>query len=547
MGIILKRLLILLIIILVATTPLAGCAGVKKSEEASAKAVAKGGAIVVGCGEEPVSLNPFLPDGTSAATKTVLSNVLWGLLVVTPDLRYAPRIAESVPTLENGLVTENPFTVVYKIRKDAVWSDGTPITSWDVRFTWDTIMNTKKGVVDSSGYNKIARVYTPDNKTVKLIFKEPYPAYKDLFSTSYPIMPKHILKGKAYKKVLDELLTFASGPYKFKEWKRKGHITIVRNDRFWGKAPYIDRVTFKFIPKGSERLSKFLNGNLDAIYPLAAREALDYRNEIAGKEIKNDPGLVWEHVGFNLSKQPVSDPNVRKAIANAIDRDRMAHEATGEGEILNSIIVPDQREYYSPAWTRYGHDIEKAQGYLEKAGYQKDASGFYQKDGKPLKITISITRDDPAREKTARIIEENLKAIGINASIRSTNRKTFFDSWIPTGNYQMALWAWRANPEPELSYQFSSDETSSPSLNYYRYSDKTVNDMLRDASSATNASKRALLYRKIQEEISEDIVVIPLYCHPQIIAYSTKIGGVKNNVSLEGPFWNLGEWWVSKE
>ncbi|MBE0448051.1 MAG: peptide ABC transporter substrate-binding protein [Actinobacteria bacterium] len=543
-----KRLLMFLIVTSLLVTTLAGCTGSKRgggTEPAVAKKPIKGGSIIIGCDQEPVILNPFLPDGTSIATKMVISNVLWGLLVVTPSLEYAPRVAESVPTLENGLVTENPFAVTYKIKEQAVWSDGTPITSHDVKFTWETIMDPKRRVADRSGYDKIEHIYTPDDKTVKLVFREPYAAYKDLFSTVYCILPKHILEGKSYDEMLNDILMFASGPYKFKEWEHGDHLTIVKNERFWEEGPYIEKVTFKFMPKVSEQLSKFTNDEVDVIYPTSNRMVLDHLKGLKDKKVEDDPGLIWEHIALNLSRPPLDDINIRKAIAHAIDKERIALEATGRGQVLDSIVMPTQKHYYTPAWKRYSFSIEKAKGYLAKAGYRKGAGGIYEKDGKHLVLTISTTSGDLSREKAEKIMKGDFEAAGMKLEIRNTDRSSLFNSWIPKGNFQIAIWAWLASPEPQLNYLFASDKIPSSGLNYYRYRDDEVTKMLNSLPGVLHVGERALTYRKIQEKISDNVVVIPLYRRPQVLAYDKKINGVKNNVSFEGPFWNLEDWWIS--
>jgi len=540
----LKPLLLLLVVKLLLLTFLAGCVGEQK--KGSPGSPVKGGSIVIGCDQEPVTLNPFSAEGASFATRAVTSNILWGLLGVSPELGYVPRIAESVPTLENGLVTENPFSVTYKIDRRATWSDGTPITSWDIKFTWDTIMDPKRNITDRSGYDMIERIYTPDEKTVKLVFREPYADYKDLFSTTFPIMPKHILEDYSYDDVLDEFISFASGPYKFNEWERGRHLTIVRNELFWRDPAYIDSVTFKYAPKTGGQVSSFADGKLDAVFTVDTA-SLEQLRELGGKEIKNDPGLAWEHVAFNLSRQPLDDVNVRKAIAHAIDREKTALNVTGNNKVLNSVFMPTQKTYYEPAWKKYDFDTGKAKKYLEKAGYREGARGIYEKNGKPLVLTLSIISGDFSREKAAKIMKEDLEAAGIGLEIRSAGKNNFFGSRIPRGDFDMAIWAWPATPEPKLDYLFASDRIPPAGLNYYRYSDAEATKTIKSLSGILQIDKRASAYKKVQEKISDDAVVIPLYQRPQILAHDKRINGVKSSASFEGPFWNLSEWWIFKE
>lgn len=503
--------------------------------------------IVIGCDTEPTILNPFLPDGTSIATKLVTSNILWGLLAVTPDLQYTPHIAEQVPTLDNGLVTKDPFTVTYDIKKNAIWSDGTPITSADVKFTWEIIMNGNYPIADRSGYDKIERIDTPYEKTVRLVFREPYAAYRNLFSTAYPILPKHILEGKRFTEAMNDFLTFASGPYKFKEWDRGKQLVIVRNETFWEGKPRIGMVTFKFIPKRNVRLAALENGEIDVGYSPTDEEAPASLKEIKDKKADIRPGLIWEHIGFNLSKPPLNDINVRRAIAFVVDRNKVALTAIGKAEVLNSVLVPEQKQFYTPAWNRYSNDARKSADYLTAAGYQKGSDGFYEKGGKPLVITISTTAGNPTREKIEKIIKDDLARAGIRTEIKNTDDDNFFNHWLPEGNFELGVWAWLESPEPNLDHLFVSDKIPPAGQNYYRYHNPDIDSLLNSAVTTIDTSGRANLYHQIQEKISSDLVVIPLYQHPQVIIYDKRIGGVANNATYEGPFWNLSKWWAAKE
>lgn len=535
-----------------------GCDGIKlggvalfgPAKPTSPKTPQRGGHLTIGCAQEPTSLNPFLPGGSTVATKLVTSNILWGLLAVTPDLKYAPRIAEKVPTVENGLITRNPFTVTYDIRKDAVWSDGTPITSEDVKFTWETIMNPAYQIADRSGYDKIERIDIPYDKTLRIVFKEPYAAYKELFSTTCPILPKHILEHQGFSDAINDLLPFASGPYKFKEWVHGDHLTIVRNEGFWGDDAYIDKVTFKFLPKGVTQVTNLSEGAIDVLYPSDDKRVTDKIKLIPGTAGFSDPGMLWEHLAFNTSKPPLNDINVRKAIAYAIDRKKIAEAATGEPDVLDSIIIPEQQAFYSPAWSKYGANKNRSDRvgeYLARAGYKKGRDGIFEKNGTPLVIKISTAYGNPTREEVEKIIQEDLRTAGIKLEIDNADSNTFFNRRLANGDFEMGLWAWLEDPEPGMDFIFADDRIPPAGENYYRYNNPEVTAVLKTMPTVIDDAKRANLYREVQEKIANDAVVVPLYQHFQVVAFNKKVNGVINNISFEGPFWNLSNWWISKE
>jgi len=543
----LKRPYLRLLTLLVSISLLVSLTGGCQQDGESESRPVKSEKVTIGVTDEPTILNPFLPPGTTQATKNITSSVLWGLLYVTPDLKYAPRLAEEVPTVENGQVKKDPFTVTFNIKEDAVWSDGEPVTSYDLRFTWEMIMNGEYPIADRSGYDKIERIDTPYKKTARIVFKEPYSAYLDLFSTTHPLLPRHLLEGRDFNEVMNDFITFSSGPYKFKNWKRGEQLTLVKNEKFWDKEPYVSEVTFKFVPKTDDLLNKLTDGEIHAAFLTSDRASLESLASNKSFGIKVSPGMLWEHLAFNMSKAPYNDINIRRAIAHVIDKVRLSTEATGEVQVLDSVLVPQQKFFYAPAWSKYDYDLEKSAGYLVKAGYKKGKSGYFEKDGAPLTVAISVATGDPLREEASKLIKADLERAGFKADVKSADPNTFFNSWLPEGNFDVALWAWLSTMEPDFAHMFSATSNPPAGGNYYRYANDDVTSMLKDVSATTDIAERAKLYRSIQAKLSDDLVVIPLYQHPQTLVHNKRVKGIKNNITLEGPFWNLDEWWVAKE
>ncbi|MDI6717051.1 MAG: peptide ABC transporter substrate-binding protein [Actinomycetota bacterium] len=498
--------------------------------------------VVVGCSQEPKTLNPYLSNETPIATKIVTSNILWGLLAVTPDLRYVPRIAEQVPTLENGLVTENPFTVIYNIRENAVWSDGTPITADDIKFTWQVIMDGRYKIADRSGYDKIERIDTPYKKTVRIVFKEPYANYKDLFSVMNPVLPKHLLENQNFNEAINDILPFASGPYQFKSWKHGDSLVITANKRFWGRKPYIKDITFKFVPDINKQLSCFAKGELDVIFPPFQLETVEKLKKIEGKQIEISPSMVWEQLAINLANPVLADINIRKAIAYTIDRKRIAAAAIGNEQVLDSVIMPEQKPFYAPAWGKYRLDIKTAREYLRKAGYRAGVDGIFAKDGKPLEVTITTTAGDKTRERVERIIKDNFEMVGIKLRIKNTDAKKLFNIWLPSKNYEIAMWAWLESPQPRLSFLFTEYQTTSGNWSYYSYTNSELLNVLKQIDHMIFEDEKSWHIRNIQDKLSNDLVIIPLYRHQQLLAYDKRVRGIQDNVFLEGPLWNAGDW-----
>ncbi len=545
----LTKILALLLVLTVAVMFLAGCPAKPEEEEEkpSVEEPVRGGSLVIGYDQEPDVLNPFIKGGDMMATAVIVRVVLQGLLEIKPDLSYGPQLAEKVPSVKDGTVTENPFTVTYKIKEEAKWSDGKSITSNDVKFTWETIMNEKWNIISRTGYDKIEKIETPDEKSVKIVFKEPYAPWKDLFGGSYFILPKHALEGKDFNTVMNRAIPIAAGPFKFKEWKSGDSITLVRNENYWKDLAYLDSVTFKYIPETTTQLAQFKTGEVDFVYPPPDVDLLEQLKATPNTVVSVKAGTVWEHIAFNNTDEHLKNARVRKAIAYGINREIIAEEVMkGQVKPLHSFIVPEQATYYIPVWEEYKYDPKKAEALLKEAGYAKGTDGIYAKTGKRLKLTFSTTAGNVARERIQQIIQSDLKKIGIEIEIKNTEAGTYFGTWLPEGQYQIGLWAWLASPDPGYTTLFAGDQIPDKGQNYYRYVNDAVTKLWHEQDVTIDETERIKLIKEAQTLMAEDCPFVPLYQRFEFIAHTDKLHGPVNNPTLQGPTWNMGEWWLEK-
>jgi peptide/nickel transport system substrate-binding protein len=504
-----------------------------------------GGTLTIGYEQEPQILNPFVTGGDMMATKDVLSNVLVGLVRIKPDFTYEPMIAEEIPELSNGGVTENPFTVTWKLKKNAVWSDGKPITADDVKFTWDTIMSDKWDILSKSGYDQIEKAEVVDANTIKLTYKSTYAPYREMFSSSYMVLPKHALEGKDFNTVMNDGVPVASGPYVFKAWAKGDSITLARNEKFWGaNKAYLDEVVWKWVPDTNTEIAQMKTGEVDAVNPSPDPALIPQLKAIPGSTVMADPGTVWEHLAFQLEKPETSDLKVRQAIAYAIDREKIVAEVMqGQVKPLNDIFVPEQAEFFTSPWDVYKVDKAKAESLLTEAGYAKGADGFFAKGGKKLTLEMKTTANNKGREKMFQIIQAQLKEVGIDATLAFEEAATFFGTTTVNGTFQVGEWAWVASPDPSVKTLFSSEQLPPDGQNYYRYKNADVTKWINEADNELDLAKRAELSKKISAQMAKDLPLIPLYQRLSILAVGKNVKGAKNNATLEGAFWNLGEWW----
>src|SRR3990170_904184 len=217
-------------------------AGTTAEEEGD---IQEGGTVIVGAEQEPAGgLNVELVCCTLAWGEWIQAQVLEGALKNLPDFSYAPNIAAALPE-----ITEDPFTLTYTIKDEAVWSDNTPITAEDFEFTWETYIGPDNDVASRDGYDDIDSAEIVDDKTITFTFKDAYAGWRDLFN---PLLPKHALEGENFNKVWNkgwvdkEGNAIGSGPFLFESYNKGADLTLVPNDNWWGEGgPYVDEIVFR--------------------------------------------------------------------------------------------------------------------------------------------------------------------------------------------------------------------------------------------------------------------------------------------------------------
>ena len=509
--------------------------GIETTQEASETAPIKSN-LIVGYSQEPVMLNPFIVGGDNEATRDIVSPILLGLMTINDNLEYIPVLIDEVPSLQNGLVKSNPFSVTYKIRETAIWSDGIPLTSADVKFTWETIMNPKNFIASREGYEDITSIQTPDEKTVVVSFAEVYPAWKDLFNH---VLPMHGLEGKDFNTAMNHEL-IGSGPFVFKEWVAGDHISLERNPVFWGEEkPKLELIVFRFIPRIEDILTLLEIGDIDmVVLPEQEMSTIEKLESMDGISLVISNSLKWEHLGFcQLKETPLRDINVRKAICYAIDRNKIVNQLfMGKTDVSQSFYNPFQ-SFYDPAWQQYEFNKEIALELMTESGYGADNT---------IDLKFTTTVGNPLRDQIQAIIQEDLKQIGINVQIENFNSEELFTDKFPNGDFEIGELLWTGTSDPDVSYLFSSKMLPNHGgQNYYYYQNQQVTELLDSARSEIDEVKRDELYVQAQRVMADDAIILPLFNHVMLVAHNDKLGGIKVNPSEAGMFWNTREWYFS--
>lgn len=521
------RLLVAVAAVFAASVVAAGCGGGGGGQEGGGNGGGGGDRLTIGYNQEPDIINPYRVGGDLAATGDTTAEILESPLKIEPDLSYTPELAAEQPEV----VSEDPFTVEYQLKENLTFSDGEPLTSEDARFTYELIMDEDNDIVSREGWQDIESFETPDERTVRMVFSEPYAAWRDLLGGSLsPILPKHVYEGEDFNQVGNQEI-IGSGPYVLENWNKGQNLTLSANENYWGEQPSIQNVTYDFIEDTNSLIASLEAGEVDFINPPPDVGLIEQLEGIEGNTVESEAGTTWEHIGFNTEE--VSNVNLRKAIAYGINREQITEELLG-GEVnpLDSILVPDQEPFYTPAWEEYSYDQERARELVEQA----------ESEGANTSITFSTTSGEALRENLQQIVQQQLGEIGIDVSIDNSSASTFFGEALPGGNFQAGEWAWIATPEPVITTLFSANQLPPDGQNYYRYENQEATEAMEQADSTIDEQERAELLQTAQEQMAEDVPLIPIYQRPVTYAYDESLDGPVVNGTLAGPFWNLGDW-----
>lgn len=523
----------------------------------------QGSTLNIAMYQEPESLNPYL--SVQTVVNVVAVTVMNSLLDIDPKGNFIPGLAAQVPTTENGGISEDGLTLTYKLREGVKWADGTPFTSKDVKFTWDAIMDPANVVNSRAGYEDIASIETPDDLTAVVKFKKLYAPALTLFPY---IMPSNAFGGgTTMKDAAFNRQPFGTGPYRVTEWASGESIILDKNPNYWVSGePKIDRIIFKITPSREASVTQIKAGDADVVWDLIEASIPEFENS-ADVALLSTPSSNVEYLGLNTAKRgdpadpsvphPIlGDVNVRKAISEAIDRKVLVDQLLyGKSSIATSAIGLGWAA--DPSITMAPYNPEDAKKLLEAAGWQPGADGIRVKEGQRLSLEIMTTSGNKLRELAEQVIQEQLKAVGIELVINNVPSSTLFGAWdkngpLKRGNFDVSMDTWGPDFDPNdfLSILFESTsipttENSGAGWNYFRLKNTDLDKLIADGRSTVDLTKRKQAYSQVARLINDSYAYVPLYNRLLINAFNKKVTGHTPN-PWEQFTWDIANWSIQQ-
>jgi oligopeptide transport system substrate-binding protein len=478
---------------------------------------------------EPETLDPHKTSTVNESN--ILRNLFEGLMVLDPGGNVAPGVAESYAVSEDGL------TYTFRLRDNARWSNGEPVTAGDFVYSLRRIedpktrsqyaevlypirnaqeVNTGKTAVTELG------VAAPDARTVEITLKAPTPYFLQLLThqTALPV------NGKAIERLGDDWLRpgkmVSNGAYVLDDVKPNAHIRIVKNPTYWDAAKVtIDAVVFDPSEDRAAVLKRYRAGEFDILTDLPS-DQLGWLRKNLRKDLPIAPYAGVYYYTMNTTKPPFNDKRVRVALSMAINREILVEKITAAGELPAYGFVPDGTANYTPQrvpWRAMSQAAREAaaQKLMSEAGYGPN---------KPLQFQLSYNTSEN-HKRIAIALAAMWKKINVGVELVNSEFKVQLNN-MRIGNFQMGRAGWIADYNDAQSYLFLS-QTSTKQQNYSRFSNPEYDRLMDEASLAGDARKRAALLEQAEGILLEEMPVIPIYFYVSKNLVSTKVKGWHDN------------------
>jgi len=525
---------------------------------------------------DPEQLNPLTSNDAGASS--ILGYIFQGLLTRDPrTLELKPLLAESRP-----VISKDKLTYTFKIRRDATFQDGHPLTGEDVLFS---IKALKCPLVNAPFirvyYASVVDAQLVDDYTIRFITKEPYFLNEDVLG-GIDVLPRHfydpenLLKdvtvrelSRGYSRLPDNVRRFAnnfnknynrnpmgSGPYKFQSWKTGQEVILVRDQTYWGKGkpgidqPYLDVYRYRVINNLDAALVRLKSGGLDTMN----LQPLQHLRQTKSKRFRKNyqkllyfsPGFTY--IGWNNAHPIFRDKRVRKAMTYLTNRKQLVKTILfGFGQGIDSPIYRFRPEY-DETLASYPYDPEKALGLLREAGWKDtDGDGVLDKviDGKstPFRFEIKFNSGNTIRKSVVLTLQDELKRHGISVTVRQLDWTIFLDD-VRNHKFDAMVLGWAMSVRDPDSFQvWHSAQAENKGPNMISYKNARVDKILEEYRREFDPKKRIELYREFQQILHDEQPYTFLFMGKSISAVHRRLRGVE--VLPIGGLRPL-EWWVPR-
>jgi len=530
-----------------------------------------GGDLKILMWDSPTMLHPHFGRGLRDVTTSRL--FYEPLAAPAPDGTFVPVLADTIPTLKNGGLSKDGQSVVWRLKKNVVWHDGTPFTADDVVFNWTFAIDPANATSTRAAFDDVARVEKIDSVTVKVVYNKPQPFWAAVF-TSGGLLPRHIfepLKGATSRDAIGMIKPVGTGPYKLVEFKPGDVVRAEINPTYHiPNRPYFDRIEIKCggDSPGATR-AVLQTGEYDFAYYVLVEEDVLKRIEQGGKGriltvpssgvsfIQANQSDPWTEVDGERSSPRsthpfLTDPAVKTALGLLVDRAAIQENLMGRsGQITaNFLNGPDRFRSKNLTWE---FNVDKANQILDQGGWGRGADGIRAKDGKRLKMLYQAAANSTV-QKIQAVVKQAAARAGIEIEVKAIQASVFFASDVNNVDTNVRFLAdlqtytsfSALDPQAFmgqfLSWELPSKENKWNGRNIARWRNREFDALWRQADSEMDPVKRAAQFIKMNDMVVQSGVVIPFTWRNVLHAAGNSIAGIELN-GWDSIFGRIAYWY----
>jgi len=514
------------------------CTTAPPPTESPASEPRSGGTVVIGSISDVDSWNEYI--SRQAFTHGLLHRIYLRLAVEGGDGSgreddFSALLAHSWSFSQDGR------RLTFALR-DATWSDGVPITASDVRFTWRAQTSEHVPWIAAESKRRIQDVIVEDANTVTFVFDAPYP-HQLADAVEGGIVPEHLFGAIPFVDWATHDWTrerVASGPFMLSRHLPGDEIVMVRNPRYFGDGPYLDRVVVKVIPDIDNLLTQVRTGHIDYIEGVTPRDA---------EHLRSDPNLTlipfdrpgYDFIGWNGSRPPFDDPEMRRAMTLAIDRESLVDDLLyGYGKVSSGPLLSAWRSA-GDATDIWSFDPDEARRLLRDHGWRTRDKQGRETDGRILEIELLTNSGNRLREAMLLKIQDQLSRVGVEVSVATVEMRNLRQR-AAAGDYDGYLGGWIYSIK-DLRPVFDSEFTYPDGANVVFYSSDEVDHLFDEIDDAGDWNSLDSLLRKLQTRIYSDQPYTFLYESKKLAVHGPRVRGARIDTPSD-PLAQLEHVWV---